>query len=148
MGLNGSALDFNKELLFGEVGSLIFSPLAAYIVSKFTSVQSTISISAIFGAIFGASLFWTLMRVYDRTKHGRYNIGKLAGDIAYFTPVAFLFTVLIYYPSIFIGSRYFLNHGDKVVYSVVFSQVLGFLIFMLSMNVYRYVLHTYFRKDL
>ena len=50
-----ATIDFNKELLFGEIGSVICAPLVALIVSRVTSAAGTISTSAVVGSNGGGS---------------------------------------------------------------------------------------------
>jgi hypothetical protein len=146
MSTRGRTYDFNKELLIGEIGSIVSAPTIAYVVSQFTKNTNVISTSAVLGAVFGACLFWILTRIHDQRKYKTLSVKNFAGDIAYFTPVAFGLALLIYYPSLYLGSHYLLTSGDKVVYSVILSQAAGFILFAIAMNSYRYLLFRFVGK--
>lgn len=135
-----TTLDFNKEILFGEAGALISAPLIAYIVSLFMETPRIISGSAVIGSIIGASAFWIIMRVYDKKMKGKTGARQLAEDVIYFTPAAFIITLFVYYPSLFFTSKYLLINDGGVLSSVIFSQAIAFTLFLLSVNVYRYLL--------
>ena len=146
--MKDSTFNFNKQLIFGEIGSVIFAPLTSLFVSQFTKNSTTISASAVVGALFGAPLFWIVTRIYDNRKKDRKIIKKLAGDIAYFTPVAFLVAILVYQPTLFIISRYLLDHEGYVILSVIGSQVIAYSLFVIIINIYRSLLYRFHGKEL
>ncbi len=148
MVISKEAFDFNKELLFGEVGALIGAQTFSYIASHLTDSVNLISYSTVLGAILAAALFWVSIRVYDEKKRKELSRKKFTEDLAYFTPVAFILTSIIYYPSLFFISRYFLEHKDKVVYSVFLSQLIAFSLFLIAINIYRHILLKWFGKKL
>ncbi|MBS3094855.1 hypothetical protein J4474_04270 [Candidatus Pacearchaeota archaeon] len=132
--------NFNKEIIFGEIGALVGAPSVSYLTSQMTESANIISFSAVGGAILGAASFWLIMRIYDDTRNHKLSLKEFAEDIAYFTPVAFFLTCLIYYPLLFFISRYLIRHFTGVLTSVVLSQFIAFTLFFISMNVYRYFL--------
>ena len=135
-----STLNFNKEIVFGEVGALIGAPALGWISSQVTNSPNIISTSAVIGSILGAALFWVSIRVYDKKRTGQLSKRGFIEDIAYFTPVAFILALLLYYPSLFLVSEYFIKHHIRVVYSVMFSQFIAFFFFIISINFYNYFL--------
>lgn len=141
---------FNKEIVFGEIGALIFIPLFSLITSKFTSSSNIISISAVIGGMIGGAIFWLAIRIYDNyygdDKSERESLNKLSLDIAYFAPAAFILGLIVYQPTLFFLSRHLLNIGDKVIYSVILSQAISFWCFLILMNVYRIILYKFFGK--
>ena len=141
----GNAKEFNKELIFGEIGAVICAPLTSWMVSRFTNTPSTISASAVVGATVGAGLIWISTRMYHKQKRGDASLKSFAADVAYFTPVAFLLTLLIYYPILFFVSKTFLEGEHGVLTSVVLSQLVAYGLFMISINCYRLIL-IYFGK--
>lgn len=143
-----NTLNFNKELIFGEMGALIGAPLTSYLVSRFTSTIKFISFSAVLGGIIGGIIFWLFMRVYDKKIDKKFSIKNLAEDIIYFTPVAFLISLLMYYPILFFSSEYFLEDQHKILFSVIFAQLIAFSIFLIMMNIYRYFLAKIYKKVL
>ena len=144
---NRNFVDFNKEILFGEVGALISAPAVSYFASMITKDYNVISLSAVIGAIIGASIFWIAMRIYDKRRN-KMPLENVAKDIAYFTPAAFLISLILYYPTLFLVSHYLLVEGVRVLYSVISSQVIAFLSFLIGVNAYRYVLAYRFGKVL
>ena len=141
-------MNFNKEIFFGEIGALIGPPSISYLVSLFTSVVKYISFAAVVGGLMGQVIFWLYMRIYDKKVDKNMSVKNLAEDIIYFTPVAFLIAVLVYYPTLFFASEYLLNDQYKVVYAVISSQILAFSAFLILINVYRYFLAKIYGKVL
>jgi len=132
--------DFNKEILFGEFGALISAPIAAFIASQFTKSASFISAVAVLGSLAGASLFWIAMRAFDEKRRHELSVNHLATDVGYFTPAAFLTTLLFYYPTLFFLSRHMINQDYRIVSSVMLSQILAFSMFLIVMNLYHHYL--------
>jgi len=143
-------VNFNKEIIFGEVGALIGAQITSYIVSEFTTIASTISKAAVIGSIIGASIFWVSARIYDKRKSSKtgFSKKKFVEDIAYFTPVAFLLTSLIYYPSLYYLSEYLIENFGKVSIPVFFSQLGAFILLLAALNLYKYLLFKFTGKQL
>ncbi|MEK6823551.1 MAG: hypothetical protein AABY06_00815 [Nanoarchaeota archaeon] len=143
-----NTINFNKEIIFGEIGALIGAPLSAYIISEFTSNVKYIAFSAVLGGIIGGALFWLSIRSYDKKIEKKFSVKNLAEDIIYFTPIAFLVSLFIYYPILFFYSEYLINDQHKILYSVMFSQLIAFSLFLIMMNIYRYFLAKIYKKVL
>ena len=141
-------VDFNKEILFGEIGALISAPSTAFLASLITHNKSFISALAVLGSLAGASLFWLIMRAFDEKKDMIFSIQNMALDIGYFTPAAFLCALFIYYPSLFIMSRHLLTQDYRVISSVIISQAIAFTLFLVAMNTYRHLLWKMTGKEL
>jgi len=141
-------LNFNKQLLFGELGSIIGAPTTAFIASNFTTNAAVISYSAVFGAIFVGCFSWIFARVIHRKKYGTLYSGNFTEDILYFTPAALIATLLFYYPTIYFVSKYLILRGDRITYSVLASQAIGFFFFVIVINTYRQILIKFFGKRL
>lgn len=148
MKISKAFFDFNKEIFFGELGALICIPLFSELMAQFTSRATFISFSAILGALIGGSTFWLAMRVYDKERKRKYSLGGLVEDIAYFTPAAFVLGLIIYQPVLFFVSHHLLVLGDKVLFSVLVSQASAFLLFLISINVYRSLLYKFVGEKL
>jgi hypothetical protein len=136
----GNAKEFNKELIFSEMGAIVCAPLVSWIVSQITKTPSTISASAVIGATAGAGIIWISTRMYHKRKRGDASLKSLAADMAYFTPVALLLTLLIYYPILYFASKHFLEGAHGVFASVILSQLAAYILFMISINCYRLIL--------
>jgi len=146
--LNRPLVNFNKEILCGEIGALVSAPLGALIASLFTINSSYISAVAVLSSLAGASLFWILMRTYDEKHMHVFTMQHLATDIGYFTPGAFVLAVAVYYPSLFLMSRHLLTQDYRVVSSVILSQAIAFTLYLVAMNVYRYLLWKFTKIEL
>ncbi len=133
-------INFNKEILLGEVGAVLCAPWLAFLISKITSVSSTISIFAVIGSAIGGSLTWLVIRVFDQTRTKKYSTKELSNDLAYFAPVSFLLVITVYYPTLYSFSQHLLNKDYQVLFSVIASQAIAFLLFLTSINLYRYLL--------
>jgi len=131
--------EFNKEIVFGEIGALISVPTVSFLVSLFTKNPSAISTAAVIASLIGASAFWIFMRVFDEKRRKSYTFQHFATEVGYFTPVAFIIAVLVYYPSLFFISKYFLTK-ERVVYAVITAQAVAFTLFVILMNFYRHML--------
>jgi|SRR3989304_6794631 len=140
MRISDEALNFNKELLFGEIGAMIGAPSASYISSHFTSSIDTIAMITVMGAAVGSSILWLSMRIYDKLKKGETSKKKFIEDLAYLVPVASFLVFTIYYPSLYLLSQYFLENDYRAVSSAIMSQISSYILFLLAINTYRYFL--------
>jgi hypothetical protein len=143
-----SFLEFNKEILIGELGAIISAPLVSFITSKLTDSANAISTSAVLGSLVGGSLLWLATRAYDKERHKTLSINHMAEDVGYFTPVAFLIAVFISYPTLFLLSHHLLVQKDLVIYSIIISEATAFLLFLVAINIYRYFLWKLIGKKL
>jgi hypothetical protein len=148
MTITKEAIDFNKEILFGELGAVVGTQSFGYAASKLTPSVNVISYSVVIGAIIVASLFWFLMRIYDRKIRRSYSDKKIIEDIAYFTPASAALTILFYYPTLFLITKHLLENSTKVYYSAILAQIIAFSIFIVGINIYRKILIKYYGKTL
>jgi hypothetical protein len=140
MPATASTLDFNRELIFGEVGALLAANPVASLVARFTSSPGVISGAAVAGTLAGGGLFWLGARIYDQCRDRDLDHRALAADIAYFTPAALVFGFAVYDPAIFLTSRHLLRGGDRVFPAVLLAQAVAFVLFLGCMNLYRLLL--------
>lgn len=148
MKISKETINFNKEILFGEAGALIGTQAGGDISSIFTKNVDIISYSVVFGALVMASVFWLLMRAYDKSRHDKYSLDKFKNDLKYFTPASAFLTFTIYYPVLFFVTRRFLLHNRIVEFSSVLAQSIAFSLFLIGINIYRYILNKYYQKKL
>ena len=141
MRVSKSLVDFNKQILFGEIGSVIGIPLAPLIASRFTTDPSIISFSAVLGGFLAGSVFWLLIKSQDEKGRGANSVLNLAVQIAFFSPAAFIVGLIVYQPTLFLVTRHLLTSGHLVVYSAVVSQCAAFSLFLVSINIYRIALY-------
>ena len=141
-------INFNKEILFGEVGAIAGAQVTGNIISEMTSSVQTISYAIVGGSIVGASIFWIAMRIHNKTKKNKLSTKKFIEDIAYFTPVAFILTSILYYPSLFLISEYLIENYGKVTIPIIISQLSAFLILLVGLNIYKHFLFKFTGKKL
>lgn len=135
-------LQFNREIVVGECGSLAMAYVAAFTAARFTAEPSLISAAVVAGTLVGGTLFWCSARILHQRMRwgGRWSARALAGDIGYFTPAAVTLGFAVYDPVIYFASRLLLLHGFGIGASVIAAQILAFSLFLGSMNAYRLIL--------
>ncbi|MEM4259308.1 MAG: hypothetical protein QXS38_00910 [Candidatus Pacearchaeota archaeon] len=133
-------INFNKEILFGEIGALIGAQVFAFFAYLITESSTKISASATIGAVLGAAVFFLSLRFYHKKCEKDFCKTKFATDLFYFTPAAFVLTILVYYPTLFFLDRYLLNMHFYVSAATFIAQLIAFLCFMITINIYRFLL--------
>ena len=141
-----SLIDFNKQILFGETGAMIGTPLAPYVTSRFTADPSIISLSAVLGGLVAGSVGWLIVKVRDEKKRGANSVLHLTRQIALFTPAAFIAGLMVYQPTLFLVARHLIKDGERVVYSALVSQFAAFSLFLVTINLYRIALRRFAGK--
>ena len=136
---------FNQGIIFGEVGALIGVPLTPLIVSRFTTNAAALSTSAVIGGVVLGSAFWLIANLSQKhaqesTDSGR-GAGTLAKRIAYFTPAAFLISLVTYHPVIWLVSYWLLRKGTAAPLAAITAEGLAFVLFLSAMNLYRLALY-------
>jgi hypothetical protein len=107
------------------------------LVSRFTQNAAVISSAAVAGTLIGGGLGWLATRIYDQVRDKTYSVKAMASDVAYFTPAAIILGLCIYDPAIYLVSHHLLVMGTGVRVSVVVGQLVAFVLFLLSLNIYR-----------
>jgi hypothetical protein len=141
-----SLIDFNKQILFGETGALVGTPLAPFFTARFTTDPSIISFSAVLGGLVAGSIGWLIVKVRDEKRHGANSVLDLTSQIALFSPAAFLVGLTVYQPTLFLVARHLIKDGERVVYSALISQFAAFSLFLVAINLYRIALHRFAGK--
>ena len=148
MKLDSRTIDFNKEILFGEVGALVGAVLLGLIAYFIHKNPNIVSILTLIGSVAGGSLLWWIARIHDEKKRNEFSIKKLGRDLSLYTPVAILIALLISYPTIF-----WVTHAisAKIRFDFLGSfagELSGFILFLILMNGYRYILRHSFHRVL
>ena len=138
-----SCIDYNKQLTSGELGALVGTPLLPLVISQFTRNSNIISGSAVLGGYVTGSALWFIVKIHDEKRRGSHSMRRLAGQIAWFSPAAFVVGLLVYQPTLFLVTRWLIEDGIAVVGAVLASQTLAFALFLAAMNVYRLLLHRF-----
>jgi hypothetical protein len=136
-GAGQTALAFNKQIIIGEIGSLIVANAAALAASRFSSHPAVISGSAVAGTLVGGTLAWIPTRISDQLAARKFSWRRMAGDIGYFTPAALTLGFLVYEPSLYFTAHFLLGRGGAVEGAVVPAQLIAFALFLGGMNLYR-----------
>ncbi|VVB83954.1 Uncharacterised protein [uncultured archaeon] len=148
MKISREAFNFNKELLFGELGSLIGIQLVVFLSWLFHFNRSIIPHLVVAGALVSGTLCWLLARIYDKSRKEKYSGKSFFNDMKYFVPASVFLTYAFYYPSLYFISKYFIAHYRFLESAAVFSEIIAFSLFMLGINLYRYILIKKFKKTL
>lgn len=148
MKITKETINFNKEILFGELGAIVGIQIFGNLFYKFNVSPDLLSYLIVLGAIIGASLFWFAMRLYDKTRKQKYSEKGIIEDISYFAPGSFILTVLFYYPPLFFVTRYLIEKNKLIEYITTIPQILAFILFLIAINIYREMIIKYCHKVL
>lgn len=143
MKISKEALNFNKQMFIGWLGSLVGAQIFSHAASEIFRSSTGVSSAAVIGSMVG-SLLWLAVRAHDMKSDGKFSFKKLLEDVLYFTPINFIFSCIFYYPVLFFLSKSllmdnFLNHF-AVFSSVFIAQVIAFVLSSIALNIYRVVL--------
>lgn len=141
-------INFNKEILFGELGAIAGIQILGHIFYRLNVPSNWLSYLIVIGAAIGASLFWFLMRLYDKTRKNKYSGKRVIEDISYFAPATFILTIIFYYPTLFFVTKYLIEHNQLIKYITTIPQIIAFTLYLLSINLYRKILMKYYNKVL
>ena len=141
MRVSKSLVDFNKQILFGEIGAVVGIQLAPLVTSWFTANPDIISLAAVLGGQVAGSVVWLIVKSRDEKGPGAHSVLNLAVQIAFFSPAAFIVGLIVYQPTLFLVTRHLLRNGNLVVYSALISQFAAFSLFLVSINIYRFALY-------
>lgn len=149
LGRHRQIIDFNKEILTGEIGALLCAPLFGFIGSVIIRNPTFIAFFTLFGSVIGGSIFWASMRIYDQKKRNEFSLKRFTKGISFYTPVAFLISLLAAYPTVFFVTRSISNSHLHIYFlSSLAGELSGFIVFLILINCYRYVLEHHFNKIL
>ncbi len=144
--LNKRAFDFNKEILIGEIGALLGAPIFGFIGSLISRSPNFISIATVLGSMFGGCISWLITRIYDEKKEKRFSVKKFSKDITFYTPVAFLISLSISWPVVALVTHSLFVKEHISYLSSFIGELSGFAVFLILINIYRYILSRSFNK--
>jgi hypothetical protein len=148
MKISIETINFNKEILFGEIGAIFGIQIVNYTFNKMNYSVNLLSYMVVIGAIIGASLFWFCMRFYDKTRKKKYPEKDIVEDISYLVPASFILTSILYYPTLFLITKYLIEQNKMIEYVATIPQIIAFCLYLISINIYRYILKKYYHKTL
>ena len=149
MRIRRRVVDFNREIVTGEIGALVCAPIFGLIGSFILRNPTFIALFTLFGSVMGGSVFWAVMRIHDQKKRNEFSIKRFASGVSIFTPVAFLISVAAVYPTVFLVTRAISKTNFHVYFlNSLAGEISGFMVFLILINGYRYVLERSFNKIL
>ncbi|MCL5730154.1 MAG: hypothetical protein M1165_01130 [Candidatus Pacearchaeota archaeon] len=146
MRLNRRVIDFNKEILIGEIGAILGAPIFGFISSFILKNPLFISFATLGGSIVGGSVSWLTTRIYDEKKYREFSRKKFTKDLSLFTPVAFLISILASYPTVLFVTKTMFSENHSPFFSSLAGELSGFAIFLILINTYRFVMNHSFNK--
>jgi membrane protein YqaA with SNARE-associated domain len=144
--LNKRVIDFNKEILIGEIGALVCASIFGFIGSLISKSPNFISIATVIGSAFGGCVSWLITRIYDEKKYKTFSVKKLTKDISFYTPIAFLIAVLVSYPIIILVTHSLFIKEHISYLSSFLGELSGFGVFLILINTYRYILSRFLNR--
>lgn len=138
--------DFNKEIVFGEIGALSGSALGGYLSFLILHNEKLIPTFSVVGSMLGSTILYLSTKIYDKIKRKELSFRNLISDLAYYTPVAAPLRIFIGYPLLYFFTRYFVKSGIGAFYSGALGEFLSFLIFLTMINIYRFLLYRFLKK--
>jgi hypothetical protein len=142
----GKFLDFNKEIISGEIGSILGSAFGAYLSFLISKNASLIPAFSVAGSLIGNTSFFLSSKIYHKIKRKEFSIKGLFHDLEYYTPAAAPISIFIGYPALYLITRFFSQNGLSPFYSGAFGAILAFMIFLIIINIYRLILFHVFKK--
>ena len=140
--------NFNLQIIYGEIGSFFGIQISSLIGKIFTSNSDLLSWIFILGSIIGGSSAFLITRINYEKKQNKFSYKKLIKDISYYTPVASIIGLFVYYPILKLTSLFLLNKGFFISVSALLSQVVAFLFSLLALNIYRELLRRKIGREL
>lgn len=148
MKLDRRTIDFNKEILVGEIGALVGAVLLGFVAYFIHRNASIVSMLTLIGSVVGGSLSWWIARIGDEKRRNEFSIRKLGRDISLYTPVALLIALLISYPTVYIVTHAISMRTRFDFLGSLVGELAGFILFLALMNLYRYILKKKFNRVL
>jgi hypothetical protein len=145
---NKRLVDFNKEVLCGEIGAIIGAPIIAALAALFTDSTRVIARFAVLGTFLGGSGLFLWKKMQDKKKEGDYSRKSLFKDLSFYTPVAAIIGTCICWPILYHLTKLLLGKDFNSFMAGAISEVTAFSVFLVLINLYRYILVKKFRKEI
>ena len=140
--------DFNKEILYGEAGAILGAGIVSLIASHFSSSRVVIAQFAVIGSATGASILFLLKKIRNKIRRGDPILRGIINDLKYFTPAAAVIGFGIGYPVLYYLTKYLVKAGWETFAAGAVSEMAAFSIFICLINIYRFGLIKFFRKNI
>ncbi len=141
-------INFNKEILSGELGAILGAQAIGLIIKDMNLSETSISFLVVLGAILGSAVFYLPLRIFHQKKKDDFSVSNFSKGIILYSLAAILLTVIVYYPTLFFLEKYLLKYIKEVNLSILLAQTIAFLMFLLFINIYRFILKKYFNKEI
>lgn len=139
-------LDFNREVISGEIGALLGSAFGSYLSFFISGNEKLIPSFSVVGSMLGSTTLYLSAKIYNKIKRKEFSFRNLVHDLIYYTPVAAPLRIFIGYPLLYFFTRYFVRNGIGAFYSGALGEFLSFLAFLLMINIYRLILAGVFKR--
>lgn len=138
-------VEFNDEMIWGEVGSILGSALGAYISSSALN-ENLAPVFSVVGSIVGNTALYLSAKIYHKIRRKEMSLKNLFADLEYYVPVAAPISIFIGYPALYFTTQFFIKNGLSPFFSGAIGAVFAFLIFLVLINIYRVILFRFFKK--
>jgi len=140
--------DFNKEIVYGEIGAILGAAILASIVSLFTSNRVRIAQFTVLGSILGGATLFLFKKVRNKIRNGDPILKSILHDLKFFTPAAVVIMFGIGYPALYYLMKYLTKVGWNGFVAGAVSELVGFVIFIVCINLYKFGVFKIFHKSI
>lgn len=140
--------DFNKEIFFGEAGAILGAALVSAITGHFTDNGKIIAQFAVVGSVLGGSTLFLLEKVKNKIRRKEPILKSIINDLKYFTPAAAIIGFGAAYPTLYNLAKFFVKIGWHPYISGAVAEVCAFTVFIILINIYRFGLIKFFKKNI
>ncbi|MDO8528638.1 MAG: hypothetical protein Q7S06_01975 [Nanoarchaeota archaeon] len=144
---NERFFEFNKEIVFGEIGAILGSSLGAYLSFLISGNEKLIPTFTVVGSIIGSTTLYLSTKIYHKIKRKELSLKNIFHDLKFYTPVAAPLRIFLGYPILYFLTRYFVRNTNMgAFYAGALGEFLSFLVFLFLINMYRIILFRFFKK--
>lgn len=140
--------DFNKEILYGEIGAVLGAAILSTIMSHFSPSNVRIAQFAVLGSMIGGSSLFLLKKIRNKIRRKEVVLKSVIYDLKYFVPVASLIAFFVTYPILYSLTKFLVKSGWEIFPAGAVSELAGFSVFICCVNIYRFALIKLFKKNI
>jgi len=140
--------DFNKEILYGEVGAILGAGIVSLTAAHLTSSRTIIAQFAVIGSMTGGSILFLLKKIRNKIRRKEPVFKSTIYDLKYFTPASAIIIFGICYPLLYYLTKYLVKGGLETFIAGSVSEMAAFSVFICLINIYRFSLIKFFQKNI